>query len=272
MTLAVGNATVSNSKNPERMAAQMAVLFVTLMAITMLLFSWASETWGYRGMYGALAICMLLVSPLLFKLPQYAVEQPESDEHPHAHQNLFSVTSLLMLSAMFLFAMRDMSGWAFVERIGLDVGYTPGEIGLLLSIQALVGISGPFIASVIGSRFGLKIPLTIGIIGSGLVYFLMLLMATSQLAYTATAMFIGCTYFYTLAYLTALAAELDSKGRIVAASGGFLSAGVACGPLIGGNLIEQFGYSGTSWFILGMAALTLIFARSSLRSLHMKRS
>jgi len=272
MTLAVGNATVSNSKDPERMAAQMAVLFVTLMAITMLVFSWASEAWGYKGMYGALAICMLLVSPLLLKLPQYAIEQLPSDEHPHAHQRLLSMTSLLVLSAMFLFAMRDMSGWAFVERIGLDVGYTAGEIGFLLSIQSLVGISGPFIAAVIGARFGLKIPITIGIIGSGLVYSLMLLMTSSQLAYTVTAMFISGTYFYTLAYLTALAAELDSKGRIAAASGGFLSAGMACGPLVGGYLIEQFGYSGTSWFILGMAALTLVCALAALRAMHMKRS
>lgn len=267
LSLAVGNATVSNSANPEKMAAQMSVLFVALMAITMLVFSWATEQWGYRGMYGALAVCMLGLSPLLFMLPQYAIEQPVTSNHPHAHKSLFSVTSFLMLAAMFVFALRDMSGWAFVERIGLDVGYSGAEIGMLLSVQAVLGISGPLIASVIGSRFGLKIPLTIGIVASGLVYFVMLLLPTSVIAYTTSAMFIGCTYFYTLSYLTALAAELDSQGRIVAASGGFLSAGVAFGPLVGGYLIEQFGYALTSWAILGMAALTLIFAASSLRSL-----
>ena len=130
--------------------------------------------------------------------------------------------------------------------------------------------TGPLVASVVGSRFGVKTPLTIGIIASGLVYFVMLLLPTSIVAFTASAMFIGATYFYALSYLMALAAELDTKGRIVAASGGFLSAGVAAGPLVGGFLIEQFGYSGTSWFILGMAALTLIFARSSLRSVQIK--
>jgi len=204
-------------------------------------------------------------------LPQRPLEQPATSEHPHAHKSLFSITSFFMLAAMFVFALRDMSGWAFVERIGLDVGYSGSEIGMLLSAQAVLGISGPMIASIIGSRFGLKIPLAIGIATSGLVYFVMLLLPTSKVAYTTSAMFIGCTYFYTLSYLTALAAELDSQGRIVAASGGFLSAGVALGPLVGGYLIEQFGYGVTSWAILGMAVLTLVFAASSLRSLKSSR-
>ena len=265
ITLAVGNATVSNAANPEKMAAQMSVLFVALMAVTMLVFSWAMGAWGYRGMYGALAVCMLLLSPLLMMLPQYPVEQSESEEHPHAHKGLISFASFFMLSAMFLFALRDMSGWAFVERIGLDVGYSGNEIGGLLSIQAVLGISGPLIASIVGSRFGLKLPLVIGIVASGAVYFVMLLLPSSVAAYTVSAMFIGATYFFTLSYLTALAAELDTKGRIVAASGGFLSAGVALGPLLGGYLVEHFGYSLTSWAVLVMVVLTLIFALQSLR-------
>jgi predicted MFS family arabinose efflux permease len=272
LALAVGNATLSNAADPEKMAAHMSVLFVTLMAITMPLFAWATDALGYKGMYGILAVCMLCVSPLLIMLPQSAVEQAASDVHPHGHENLFSAAAFFMLAAMFCFALRDMSGWAFVERIGLDVGYSGSEISMLLSAQGIIGISGPIVASIIGSRFGIKIPLSIGIITSGLVYFFMLLFPTSTVVFTVSALAIGTTYFLTLTYMLALAAELDTKGRIVAASGGFLSAGAAFGPLTGGYLVEQFGYSTTSWFILGMAALTLIFALSSLQSLHRSRS
>ena len=272
LALAVGNATLSNAVDPEKMAAHMSVLFVTLMAITMPLFAWATEALGYKGMYGILAVCMLCVSPLLIMLPQSAVEQTASDVHPHGHENLFSAAAFFMLAAMFCFALRDMSGWAFVERIGLDVGYSGSEISMLLSAQGIIGVSGPIVASIIGSRFGIKIPLSIGIITSGLVYFFMLLFPTSTVVFTVSALAIGTTYFLTLTYMLALAAELDTKGRIVAASGGFLSAGAAFGPLTGGYLVEQFGYSTTSWFILGMAALTLIFALSSLQSLHRSRS
>jgi predicted MFS family arabinose efflux permease len=267
LTLAVGNATVSNAKNPEKMAAHMSVLFVILMAITMLLFAWASGVWGYKGIFGSLAVCMLVVAPLLTMLPKSAPERSVQVNQRNAKVSLFSIASLGVLLAMFLFALRDMSGWAFVERIGLDVGYTGAQIGLLLSVQAVIGITGPLLASVIGSRFGLAKPLTFGIIASGLVYFSMLALPTSTLAYTIAAMCIGATYFFTLSYLTALAAELDSQGRIVAASGGFLSAGIAFGPLFGGFMVGKYGYIETSWAIFVMVILTLLFTLYAIRSL-----
>lgn len=69
----------------------------------------------------------------------------------------------------------------------------------MLSLQSLLGISGPLLATIIGSRFGIKNSLTIGIIASGPVYFAMLLLPTSKIAYTTSAIFIGATYFYALA-------------------------------------------------------------------------
>lgn len=268
LTLAVGNATVSNAIDTEKMAAHMGVLFVALMAVTMLVFSWSSATWGFRGVYGALAGCMLVVTPLLFGLPQGAADKPEELQSKEHSVGLFSLASFFVLFAMLIFAMRDMSGWAFVERIGQEVGYSASEIGGLLSLQALVGISGPLIATFIGSRFGLRIPLIVGILASGAVYFAMLFMPDSRQVYTTSAMFIGGTYFFALAYLTALAAELDSKGRIVAASGGFLSAGIGLGPLVGGYLVEHYGYEVTSWVIFAMVILTLIFALLGLNKLR----
>lgn len=266
LALAVGNATVSNAIDTEKMAAHMAVLFVALMAVTMLVFSWASSGWGVRGVYSALAGCMLVVTPLLFNLPQGAADKPEKLQTAKHSVGLFSLASFFVLFAMLIFAMRDMSGWAFVERIGLEVGYSASEIGGLLSLQALVGISGPLIATFVGSRFGLTLPLIVGILTSGAVYFAMLFMPDSRQVYTISAMFIGGTYFFAFAYLTALAAELDSKGRIVAASGGFLSAGIGLGPLIGGYLVENYGYEVTSWMMFFMVFLTLIFALLGLKT------
>jgi predicted MFS family arabinose efflux permease len=268
LALAVGNATVSNATDTEKMSAHMAVLFVALMAVTMLVFSWASASWGFRGVYGALAVCMLVVTPLLIGLPQSAAEKPVKLQSARNSVGLFSLPSLFVLFAMLIFAMRDMSGWAFVERIGLEVGYSASEIGWLLSLQALVGISGPLIATFIGTRFGLTLPLIIGILASGAVYFAMLFMPDSRQVYTISAMFIGGTYFFAFAYLTALAAEIDSKGRVVAASGGFLSAGIGLGPLVGGYLVENYGYEVTSWMIFAMVILTLIFALLGLKKLR----
>jgi predicted MFS family arabinose efflux permease len=268
LALAVGNATVATSENPEKLAGQMSVLFVALMVIAMESFAYVSEHWGYAGVYGALAISMFAVVGFLFKLPQHANEEPHSSEdHPHAHLGLFSKASIFMLVAMFAFALRDTMMWAFAERIGQAAGYKAADIGSLLSIQALIGIVGPLVASVVGSRFGLKVPVLLGIMSTGIVTFTILQSSNARIPYTIGVLGISVTYFYALSYLTALAAELDTQGRVVAASGGFLVAGVAAGPAVSGYLIVHGGYALSSWVNVGIVLVTLILVSVPLASL-----
>ncbi|MDD2736256.1 MAG: MFS transporter [Desulfuromonadaceae bacterium] len=271
LALAAGNATVANAKNPEKLAGQMSVIFVVLMVVAMVSFAHVSEKWGYAGVYGALAICMLVVSVFLVKLPQKAIIVPlASPDHPHAHQGLFSKSAIFMLIAMFAFALRDTMMWAYSERIGLVAGYAPETLGNLFSIQAVIGIVGPLIASVTGSRYGLRKPVILGIVLTGIVTFTILQSSNAMIPYTIGVLFISVTYFYALSYLTALAAELDTEGRVVAASGGFLTAGVAAGPAVSGYLIVHGGYALSSWINVGIVVMTLILISVPLTSLRHK--
>ncbi|MFZ3285438.1 MAG: MFS transporter [Telluria sp.] len=259
LALAAGNATVANADNPEKLAAQMSVLFVVLMVLAMEVFSRISDSWGFAGVYGALAVFMLCLAGFLFKLPQRAnATLRATKEHPHAHRGLFSAVSLLMLVAMFAFALRDTMMWAFAERIGQAAGYSTEQLGSLFSIQAVLGIAGPMLASVIGGRNGLKRPAMLGIVMTGIVTFTILQSSNAKLPYTIGVLFISGTYFYALSYLTAVAAELDVEGRVVAASGGFLVAGVAIGPAVSGFLIVHGGYDLASWVNSGIVVLTLL--------------
>lgn len=271
LALAAGNATVANAENPEKLAGQMSVLFVVLMVITMETFSRVSEKWGVAGVYAALAICMLAVAGFLFKLPQRApAKQHSTKEHPHAHRGLFTASSLFMLVAMFAFALRDTMMWAFAERIGQAAGYATEELGALFSIQAVIGVAGPMIASVVGGRYGLKKPAILGIVATGIVTFTILQSSNAKVPYTIAVLFISGTYFYALSYLTALAAELDVEGRVVAASGGFLVAGVAVGPAVSGHLIVQGGYQLASWVNSGIVIVTLLLLLVPLAAIKRK--
>lgn len=268
LALAVGNATVASAENPEKLAGQMSMLFVVLMVIAMQAFAYVSEQWGYIGVYGALAVFMLAVVGCLFWLPQHVKVEPLSNsEHPHAHKGLFSKASLFMLVAMLAFALRDTMMWSFAERIGLAAGYEAADLGSLFSVQAVIGIVGPLIASVIGSRLGLRVPVILGICFTGLVTFTILQSSGAKLPYTIAVLGISGTYFYALTYLTALAAELDTEGRVVAASGGFLVAGVAAGPAVSGFLIVQGGYNLSSWVNVAIVMLTLVLVSVPLRAI-----
>ena len=262
IAIACGNAAVSNSSNPERFAGHMTILSVILMVVIMLSFSRLGAFWGLRGVYAGITTIIVLMSFGLRHLPRGPLEAgPGTAPAQSTSHNRATITAALMLAAFFAFSLRDTLAWAFLERIGLQVGYSSEEIGNLLSIQAMFGIVGPLAASIVGSRFGLRPPLTIGILLSGLVTFAISRSSGSQWTYTLATTFQPCTYFFTLAYLTALAAELDPLGRVVAGSGSALMAGVAIGPAVGGALIvSSNGYTSVGWAIIACVSATFLFS------------
>lgn len=170
--------------------------------------------------------------------------------------------------AMFVFQARDTMGWAFVERIGIMVGYSGEEVGMLLSFQSFVSLVGPLLAAIIGKRFGLSTPVILAILMSGATSLCYVLGEHSKTMYTIGVMTICITYFYSLSYLTGLAAALDREGRIVAASGSFLSLGLAVGPAISGGLISLGGFSLAAWGIAVTVILTLLLVIAPLASIR----
>ena len=158
---------------------------------------------------------------------------------------------------MFVFQARDTMGWAFVERIGTMVGYSGDELGVLLSVQSVVGLVGPLLAAMIGKRFGMSTPVILAVLLTGATSLSYVLGEHSKSMYTAGVMTICITYFYALSYLTGLAAELDREGRVVAAAGSFLSLGLAVGPAISGGLISLGGFTLAAWGIAVTVVLTL---------------
>lgn len=273
LVMACGNATVAHSKNPERFAAHMTVLTVALTLVLALIFSRVSEVWGLAGIYAAMATIIALMSLLFSNMPNHAASWESKSDSQHSTSGIISTVSLFTLAAFFVFSLRDTIVWGFLERIGSDVGYSITEVGNVLSAQALVGIFGPIAASIMGSRFGLKLPLALGVVVSGLVTYIVSQSSESQLIYTVAVMFMPGSYFFTLAYLTALAAELDEKGRVVAASGSALMAGIAMGPIVGGQLVDLGGgYGLVGWAILCCLIFTLLFVLLPLSVASRERS
>ncbi len=277
LCLACGNACVSGARDPDNVAGYMNVLFVALMVIVMIVFADAMGKYGLSGLYYAIAITMAIMMVFVSMMPQ-SIDTSLHDYHHHPEDtNMFSSAALLMMLATFLFSARDTMGWAFVEQVGINVGYDGETLGMLFSLQALVGLIGPLAAAIIGKRFGISTPVILGVVACGAVSIGYVMGETSKAMYTTSVMMIAATYFYALAYLTALAASLDKEGRIVAACGSFLTLGVAVGPAISGNLIAMGGYTLTAWAIAVTVALTVLalivpIAKTKERHAHIEAS
>lgn len=259
LALACGNAAVSSAKHPDRVAGHMNVLSVLLMIVVMLGYAKVMALYGLSGLYYAMAATMAVMLLAIPAMQQRApVAEPAVIASSKGQGNvLLSLPAVCMMLAMFVFQARDTMGWAFVERIGTLVGYSGDELGVLLSVQSVVGLIGPLLAAMIGKRFGMSTPVILAVLLTGATSLSYVLGEHSKTLYTAGVMTICITYFYALSYLTGLAAELDREGRVVAAAGSFLSLGLAVGPAISGGLISLGGFTLAAWGIGVTVVLTL---------------
>ncbi len=258
LALACGNACVASAKQPDRIAGHMNVLSVVLMIVVMLGYAKVMAAYGLPGLYYAMAATMAVMLLAIPFMPQHA---PKAETHTVSTGSgnvLLSLPAICMMLAMFVFQARDTMGWAFVERIGTMVGYSGEELGILLSVQSMVGLIGPLLAAVIGKRFGLSTPVILAILLTGGTSLSYVLGEHSKTLYTIGVMTICITYFYALSYLTGLAAALDREGRVVAAASSFLSLGLAVGPAISGGLISMGGFTLAAWGIAVTVLLTLL--------------
>lgn len=262
LALACGNACVSSAKQPDRIAGHMNVLSVLLMIVVMIGYAKVMALFGLSGIYYAMAATMAVMLLTIPAMQQHAtLVEPQVKRHTTKSGSgniLLTLPAICMMLAMFVFQARDTMGWAFVERIGIMVGYSGEEVGLLLSLQSVVGLIGPLLAAIIGKRFGLSTPVILAILLTGGTSLAYVLGENSKTLYTAGVMTICVTYFYALSYLTGLAAELDREGRVVAAASGFLSLGLAMGPAISGGLISMGGFNLAAWGIAVTVVLTLL--------------
>ncbi|MEE1923068.1 MFS transporter [Pseudomonas sp. 148P] len=259
LALACGNAAVSSAKQPDRIAGHMNVLSVLLMIVVMLGYAKVMALYGLSGLYYAMAGTMAL---MLLAIPAMAQRAPVVETLVVSSTDgkgnvLLTLPAICMMLAMFVFQARDTMGWAFVERIGTMVGYSGDELGVLLSVQSVVGLIGPLLAAMVGKRFGMSTPVILAVLLTGATSLSYVLGEHSKTLYTAGVMTICVTYFYALSYLTGLAAELDREGRVVAAAGSFLSLGLAVGPAISGGLISLGGFTLAAWGIAVTVVLTL---------------
>ncbi|KAF4559681.1 MFS transporter [Pseudomonas sp. CES] len=260
--LSCGNASIAAARDPERAAGQMNVLFVALMAAVMIVYADVMGSYGLKGLYLAIAATNALMLGLIVLMPQRRGARDECETlqaNNTSGRTLLSMPAIFMMAAMFLFSMRDTMGWAFVEQVGVRVGYSGDELGRLFALQSVLGLIGPVLASLVGRRFGIAMPVIFGIVSTGMVGMGYVLGEHSRLTYTVSVMLISTTYFYALAYLTGLAASLDRDGRIAAASGSFLTLGIAVGPTFSGLLAEHGGFPTVGWGI-GLAMLATLIA------------
>ncbi len=250
---AIANAVIASSVDPDRLYARVTLVGALAVAALFLAIPYAIELWAHRGAFGSLAAVALFCVPLLFWLPRSRAGVVRIE---HRDGVLLRGSSLAVLASAFVLSVGEGAIWAFVERIGGHVGLSIDEVGVVLAITTVAGVSGAGLAAWLGTRFGRTIPLTFGMAAIGAAS-MVLAYAGSPAAYVGAELAYNTAYLFVAPFLLGTAAAVDEQGRVAAATGGMVLVGGALGPAVGGALVAWGSYPPLGWLVLACGALAI---------------
>ena len=225
--------------------------------------------------YGTSTLFAMMLATALLSIPlarRVSAVSSSNEEYPVSTSlRGYSRQSIAALFMFGLFACVVGGTFAFAQRIGINsAGLGIESIGLIIGVAAILTISGPWLASLLGSRIGLSIP----IISSVMVYAgvaLCFAFADNLQMFIVAVLGHAVTGAFAMTFLSAFLASLDVSGRVAAAGPAFAGMGSAAGPSIMAFAIPWLpGYQAISWvglFLLsivggGFLALTLPIDRN----------
>nr|WP_241030983.1 MFS transporter [Paraburkholderia sp. Ac-20347] len=140
---------------------------------------------------------------------------------------------------------------SFLERVGIDHGFSHGQIGSALLGMSIVSIFPGALAAWTENRLSIRGVLFIApILHAALVVVLM--NATSFPAYVAAMVLLPGLMIFMHTFTFGAIAKLDRSGRSLAAFPASIMIGSALGPVVGGTLVKFSGYRA-----LGSGAMVL---------------
>ena len=238
---AIANASIARSARPTALYSLAWASVFTVAAVVSVLITANTDVIAFdsvfRWMTGIIAVGLLL----LWLLPARPVPIDQGSFQP----GTIGVGTVLALGVALIVGSM-MAYYAFVERLAAEIGASPDQAGIVVAIVMITSIIGAAMAAPVASRHRILTPL----VAVSVLHALAVLAATINADVLLLGIFAGMeglTFNFTLPLMFALAAAIDRQGRWAAAMGGVFTIATGCGPIIGGVLVETFGYVSVGW-------------------------
>jgi predicted MFS family arabinose efflux permease len=257
---------VGQSDDPDRYFG--IALASQLLFGSVLLFAgpaWIGPNWGYAGILTATAVFVALMSVATSWTPVAIAKGPvTASGEPVKVPTAYVLVSIVAVLVWFT----GYSGiYAFVERIGVDGGLNGQQIGLVLSLTIITGLTGALGAGWLGDRYGKLKPHLAGAIGAAITIFL-LSGQPALLRYSLAIVFLTLSINFWLAYMLGAVAAIDTSGRYAVLTTAALGLGATIGPGIAGGLINGSDFTRMFTFAAVTIVAGLIVITNLLRRLE----
>lgn len=255
----LGVAIIAESDDPDRFFGWKLMCEIGAgIGLMLLLPNLAMGRWGFPGVVVTIALVFMAFALLILWLRESvcAHEPPTPDAASCSTDQFAQLNTPVWIGLLFLLVhFSGVNGvWAFVERIGDDMGIDAEQIGAILSTSLFLGGAGAFAAGMIGDRFGRSLPLIVGMGGMLLAVFL-LATGSDPFSYTVAVCLIMGFWPFILSYQMGLVVSADHTGRLAVLIAAAMALGGAIGPAVAGMLKTGDSYLP---IYLMMGGLTLI--------------
>lgn len=248
--LATASSAVSNSKDPDRLYAEIAAVITVVMTIVIVVLSTIKETWGYAGMmlfYSTFtALCCI---PMLKYIPRRNFRMRRKSLEFSGKLTLPAIFGVI---SIFIFSVMESSIWNFSGQASLAVGLSESEVTLLLAASLASGLLGAALAIILGKVVGRSIPILFGCLTIGACGYTVY-NPYGELYLVLAVILFNLAYFFVIPFIFGACSEVDLSGSVVALGSGMAIFGAALGPAVAGKIIDQYELSAVGFFCLMLA-------------------
>lgn len=200
---------------------------------------WALNTIGMNGALLFFAGLGLIAIPLIKQVPSSGTEHLQIGDDA---LDLSAALKLTAVIAIFVYFFAQGVIWAYLFLIGVSGGVSEQAVANGLMISQFLGIAGALLPTLLGARFGRRLPLTVGIVGGGAILWL-LHGAISALIYGIAVGIYNFAWNMTHPFLLGAMASFDRQGKVVSHAVAAQMLGLAVGPALGAYLLVDGNYS-----------------------------
>ena len=190
---------------------------------------------------------------------------PDTDESVFA--TLLSGRALLVFATTVVYYCGVSAVWAYLERIGVNLGLGSAEVGDLLgigfAISGLGSLATPWLSRYTGRAATLAIAMTAQVITMAILIGEYTLDA--YLLYATTSIVFQFFWSFSLPLLMDQFNRVDDTGRFIVLCASAFKVGEIAGPPIAAALITGGDYSAVLWLGIGCMAITLLMALTTER-------
>lgn len=255
--LSVTHGTLGRGANPHRLFAYAGLALGIFALAFMVLVPPLAAARGASAFFTALAGIMAVAAVVA------ALAFPSLAGSPAAAAVRAPLPTAVWRGVLGISAMAVVQAmmFSFIERIGMDRGFGQSQVHGVLVAIGLVNLLPAGLAAVLEKRLPARAVLLAGPVLQAAIA----IAITHSLAFAPYAFAVSVCAFvmiFTHTFVFGLLARLDPSGRAVSATPAMVMTGAALGPVLGGTLVNVWGYPALGLAAAAVAALAFAFFHS----------